>query len=465
MNLLSKIISPEERRAKRFRLGYFLSALLIPTAGVYYKYKVQIDDLFKTTASKASELTTDALNQIAFSGDRGPIYYEKENVRKINLKDIKKEPEPFSYESAETDPNVMGDPSNLAKYNEKAYKEYLASEKNSKESQNYTASDYEVKKYRVQKGDDAQLIADIFGISIPQLKQSNPGVDWGNLKTGQELKLFLIAGGPAGSTVSYSEKIPQANENKKSNKNTKTVKTKKTKKANVASNTSAQTAKLQKEKEKTEEKKETLTEIIAQKNSKEAKANPKETQKKINETINQSNMSEKEKKVAKEMSKQKDDKALKDAQAVLEKKEKILETAIETDNPLYYYQWPREIFDFTYSREQRANAYAYYLLTAVNSGVWNDGPYVYKIYETANFNNQTWAIIYFLVYRSGNLFNNGYYFPFNGKKITNERLFKALKKLRDAKDSVAHTSTAADTAYQNHWNEWLTRFGSSADPR
>ena len=79
MNLLSKIISPEERSAKRFRLGLFLSALLIPGAGAYYKYKVQIDDLFKKTGSKASELTTNAFNQIAFSGDRGPIYYEKEN--------------------------------------------------------------------------------------------------------------------------------------------------------------------------------------------------------------------------------------------------------------------------------------------------------------------------------------------------------------------------------------------------
>jgi len=444
MNLAPKIISPEERGAKRFRLAVFLSAFLIPTAGVYYKYKVQIDDLFKKTGDKVSEIAVDTKNSIAFSGDRGPVHYEKENAHRINLKDLKKEPEPFSYESAETDPNVMGDFEKMHGSQQEQYKKYLA-------DKNIEESAPKRKIYRVKKGDNAQVIADGNRIRRLDLIKYNPQVeDWGNLKVGQKLNIIQTAGGTLAPTEPYSEKIPQTYANQKVNKTTKAKKTKKTK---ASSKKSKQMAGLQKEKKKTEDKKETLQAVIDQKNSKQAKENPKENQKQINQTIDQSNLSDKEKKAVKQKAKENDDKSLKEAKGVLEKKESVLETAIETNNPLYYYQWPREIFDFTYNSEQRTNAEFYYWLTVVNNGI---GYYGDKNPERHNYEHQVEAVTYFLTSRSRNLFSPNFYFVFNGKKITAKNIYDELA---EAKKEGIERSSRAFQAYRTHWADWVAHFG------
>jgi murein DD-endopeptidase MepM/ murein hydrolase activator NlpD len=444
MNFHKKVVASETSPKKRRWLP-LLTLLAVPFTALYLNNKKIIDRELIKAADKVIDF--------AKSSEHDSVADKKEKIHRINLKDIKKEPQPFSYEAAETDPKVMGDPNKINENMQKQYKEYLAS--NAKKSAIDEISDHQVKKvkYRVKKGDDAQLIADAFEISVADLKRSNTGVDWSNLKKGQTLNITLIAGGPAGATTDYSEQIPQAYANKKINKTTKAKKTK------VSSKKSKQIAELQKEKEKTGKKKETLQAVVDQKNSKPAKENPKENQKNIDKTIDQSNLNNKEKKVAKEMSKEKDDKSLKEAKELLEKKEQILETAIQTSNPLYYYQWPREMHDFTFNKEQRDNSYAFFLLKAVNSGMGIDG---IKIYEVPGIELQGWAVCYFLNLRTANFFSENFSFKSNGETITNRRTYEELKELLSKRDGIRNVYQQADVAYKAHWHEWVARFGNSA---
>ena len=156
------------------------------------------------------------------------------------------------------------------------------------------------------------------------------------------------------------------------------------------------------------------------------------------------------------MSKEKDDKSLKEAKELLEKKEKILEVAIETNNPLYYYQWPREMHDFTFNKEQRDNSYAFFLLKAVNNGMGVNG---IKIYEVPGIELQGWAVCYFLNLRTANFFSKDFNFKSNGETITNRRVYEELAVLLSKRDGIRNVYQQADVAYKARWHEWVERFG------